>query len=81
MEGQNIGQCPYCDSDLEPGHVCYRSVLFWSRDRLTWWQRFFFEAFPHRQAVAGSLLTTPWFGSRSGHRFTSCGAVLIPVES
>lgn len=80
MQGQRIGSCPYCRSDLEPGHVCYRSVLFWSRDRLNWWQRLLFETFPFRQLVAGSLITTSWLGTRPGHRCTGCGAVLIPTD-
>jgi hypothetical protein len=80
MEGQSIGPCPHCHSHLEPGHVCFGSVLLWNRHRLNWWQRFIFQAYPYRQFVDGSLLTTPWFGSRSGHRCTSCGAVIIPAD-
>jgi hypothetical protein len=80
IESLAIGPCPHCQSQLESGHLGYASGLFWSRQRLNWWQSLFFFAFFYGQFVVGNLASTPWFQSRAGHRCTGCGALVIPTD-
>ena len=80
MADETIGRCPHCHSELERGYLGFASGLFWSRDRLTWWQSLFFFAFAHGSFVVGSLLSTPWFRSRAAHRCSVCGALVIPSD-
>ena len=81
MVGEPIGPCPHCQAPLEPGYLGYASGLFWSRDRLNWWQSLIFVALRHGRFVVGSFGATPWFRRRAGHRCTICGALVIPSDS
>ena len=61
MDSIDVGQCPYCQSQLESGYLGYTSGLFWSSQRLNWWQSLFFIAFSYGRFVVGNLVSTPWF--------------------
>ena len=80
MDSIGIGQCPYCQSQLESGYLGYASGLFWSSQRLNWWQSLFFFAFSYGRFVVGGLLSTPWFRSHAAHRCVGCGALVIPTD-
>jgi len=80
MHSTAIGQCPYCQSQLESGYLGYTSGLFWSSQRLNWWQSLFFVAGSYGKLVLGNLVSTPWFRSHAAHRCLSCGALVIPAD-
>ena len=80
MEQHAIGPCPYCEAQLESGHLGFASGILWSRQRLNWWQSIFFIAILYGQFVVGGLGSTPWFRSRSAHRCTDCGALVVPAD-
>ena len=80
MRDQTLGPCPYCGSQLEPGHLGFSSGLFWSRNRLNWWQSIFLFAFSYGEFVIGNLVSTPWFKDRSAHRCSSCRVLVIPTD-
>jgi hypothetical protein len=78
MDSTQIGQCPYCQSQLESGSLGYASGLFWSSQQLKWWQSIFFIALAYGRFAVGSLASTPWFRSHAGHRCVGCEALVIP---
>jgi hypothetical protein len=80
MDSIDVSQCPYCQSQLESGYLGYTSGLFWSSQRLNWWQSLFFVACSYGRFVVGDFVSTPWFRSRAAHRCVSCGALVIPTD-
>jgi len=80
MKIPDIGSCPHCGSQLEPGHLGFASGLFWSRKPLKWWQSIVFFAFAYGELVVGGIGSTPWFRGRSGHRCIGCGVLVIPSD-
>lgn len=81
MLQDDVGLCPYCQAQLEPGYLGFTSGLLWSRERLNWLQSLFFvAALSLGQLVIGSLGTTPWFRYRAAHRCTVCGALVVATD-
>ena len=80
MNTPELGRCPHCDSQLEPGHLGFASGLFWSAHEIVGWRSFFPVALRYGRFVVGSLLSTPWFRTRSAHRCPACGTLVIPSD-
>ena len=80
MQTPGLGSCPRCDSQLEAGYLGFASGPFWSVREIIGWRSLFPFVLRHGQFVVGSLLSTPWFRTRSAHRCRGCGALVVPAD-
>ncbi len=78
MESPDVGPCPHCGSELEPGEIGFASGVFWSPGGIRGWQRILPVA--GGRFVLGILVSTPWLRSRPAHRCTACGALVVPTD-